>query len=81
MANIDLYVWMCLVKPFKTFWSSDDAHEFDILAAMLFDEIYGSYSGTAGCQHWVSDNNETLVDGAWQFAVIFMRLVGDFIAV
>lgn len=41
MSNVELDVWMSPQKSLNSFWSCDDRHELDVLAAMLLDEING----------------------------------------
>ena len=81
MAHIDLDIRMGLSETLQAFRSRNDAHEFNMLSAMLLDEIYGSNCRTTGCEHRVKSYDQSLVDGIREFAVIFMWLVGYMITV
>ena len=81
MAHIDLNVRMLFVQTLYAFRSCDHAHELDLLAAMLLDELDGVNGGTAGGQHRVGDHDGSELDGRGELAVVFHRLVGLRIAV
>ena len=72
---------MCLVESLYTFRGSDDAHKFDMLSAVLLDEINSCNCGTAGSEHRVCDNDGSLLDRIRKLAEILMRLMGLLVAV
>ena len=80
-SNEDIYIRMSLLQRFDTFRSSDQAHENDLLAASCLDEINGSRSTSASCQHRVNDKDLSLVNIVWQFAIVFYRFVSFRISV
>ena len=44
---------------------------------MLFNVIYCCDCRTACCEHWVNNNDLTLVYRLREFAVVFVRLMGN----
>lgn len=81
MTYVDMNVGMSFVKLLQAFRSSNDAHEFDVDAAVLFDLGDCIDSRTAGRKHGIGDDDRTLFDGARKFAVVFVGLMGLFVAV
>ena len=81
MAHIYLDIRMGLGKLFQSFRCGNDAHELDVPAAMLFDEIHCFRTGAAGGEHGVKDHDGPLVDGLREFAVIFVGGMGFGVAV
>ena len=72
---------MCCSQLFKTFGSSDDAKESDVLAAVLFDKVDSGDCGTAGSKHGVYHENLTLVDIGGKLAVVLVGFKGNFVTV
>lgn len=81
MSTVDRNIRMTFMEMFDTFRSCDNAHEFDVFSAVLFNKIHGSDSGTACGQHRVQNENGSLVDRSRKFAEVFMRFVSFFIAI
>ena len=80
-STVNLYVRMCFGQCVQTFWSCDDAHEFDVGSTAFLEHLDGSDSRTAGCQHWIENDDLALVDVGRKFAVVFDRLQGLWVAV
>ena len=55
MAHIDLNIGMGLSETLQTFRSRNDAHEFNMLSAMLLDEINCFRAGTASAVSTASE--------------------------
>ena len=72
MAHIDLDIRMGLSETLQAFRSRNDAHEFNMLSAMLLDEVNGCHSRAAGGQHGICYYNGTLLDGIRQLTEIFV---------
>ena len=76
MSYVDLDIRVCFVQALQSFRRCDNGHKFDLLSAMLLDEIHGSHGRAAGGQHRVGDNDGSLVDRSWELAVVFVWFVG-----
>ena len=72
---------MYLHQTFDAFRSSDDGHKFDLLSTVLFNEVYSSDRRSAGCQHRICNNDQTLGNRARQLAVILVRFMGFLVTV
>ena len=72
---------MSLLENLDSLRCCDEAHEYDVLAAALLNEVDCSYCTAAGCQHRVSYENLSLIDVLRHFAVVFNRFVGFRISV
>ena len=70
MSYIDLNIGMRFAQPLKTLGSSYDAHELDVLSAMLLNKVHCLCTGTAGSQHGIKNNDGTLVDGFRELSLI-----------
>ena len=72
---------MGFVKPFQSLRSGDDSHKFNALASVLLDKVYRLHSRTAGSQHGIGYHDDSLVDRAWELAVVLVGLVSHLVAV
>ena len=72
---------MSLGKFLDALRCSDDAHELDVLAAVILDGIDGINGASARSEHRINDNDQSLIDGIRKLAIIIMRLVGNRISV
>ena len=69
MPDINLDVRMSLVQFFQAFGSGDDAHELDLLAAVLFYHADGIGGRPASRKHRVHDYDLPLVNRIRELAL------------
>lgn len=77
MTNINLHIRMNLMKSLQSLRSRNHKHTLNALAAMFLNEIHSCNSRTAGSQHRVNHNDQTLIDRIRKLAVILMRLMSN----
>ena len=81
MADVDLDVGMGLVQLLQALGGGDNAHELDLLPAVLLDHLDGVAGRSARSQHGVNDHDGPLFNRGRQLAVVFVGLVGLRVAV
>ena len=69
------------MKSLQSLRSRNHKHTLNALAAMFLNEIHSCNSRTAGSQHRVNHNDQTLIDRIRKLAVILMRLMSNRITV
>ena len=69
MPDVNLDVRMSLVQFFQAFGSGDDAHELDLLAAVLLYHADGIGGRTASRKHGVHDYDLPLVNRIRELAL------------
>ena len=80
-ANGERNVRIGLAEGFDALWGGDDADEMEVFRTMLFQETDGVDRGAAGGEHRVDDVDLKVFEVVRELAIIFMRLMGDLIAV
>ena len=71
---------MCLMKTLHAFRRRNNTQKFNMLSAVFLNKIYRCHRGTARCQHRVKRRDRTLLNRAWQLAVILLRLMRVMVA-
>ena len=80
-ADIDLDVGMCFRELVDALGCCDDAHELDVRSAVLLDGIDRINSASARSEHRIYNNDESLIDGIRELAIIIMRLMSNGVSV
>ena len=73
-CNVDIHIGMIFLHTLDTFGSADDAHELDVLYAIILQELDSCRSRAAGSEHWVNDDNVSLLDVGRHLEVVLNRL-------
>ena len=66
---------MSLVYTLYAFRCCDDGHEFDVLSAVLLDEVKSCDSRSASSKHRIGNNNQSFLDWIRKFEVVTVWLV------
>jgi tripartite ATP-independent transporter DctM subunit len=61
-SRVKLNVWVCFFQCFDAFWRRNQNQNFDRLTAFFFQKVDSSDHRTTGCQHWVNNQGNTLID-------------------
>ena len=80
-CNIDINIRMLLLHQLDSFRSSNQTHQSDVLASLLLDKVNSIAGASTGCEHRVSQDDQSLVDALRELAVIWYRFVGLLISV